>query len=134
MVSGGTVKGAIVEGGVIKGARLEAVTGKFSGTLEVNQLVGGNLCEVFIANVYIVGSSYQSRIRISPSPVKRIFFIVNSSKTFTVEANQSHEYYYWHTDKKEPTELFNTGYGNKNPAKLCITAYAVSNTTTMTQL
>lgn len=134
VVSGGTVKGAIVEGGVIKGARLEAVTGKFSGTLEVNQLVGGNLCEVFIANVYIVGSSYQSRIRISPSPVKRIFFIVNSSKTFTVEANQSHEYYYWHTDKKEPTELFNTGYGNKNPAKLCITAYAVSNTTTMTQL
>ena len=134
VVSGGTVKGAIVEGGVIKGARLEAVTGKFSGTLEVNQLVGGNLCEVFIANVYIVGSSYQSRIRISPSPVKRIFFIVNSSKTFTVEANQSHEYYYWHKDKKEPTELFNTGYGNKNPAKLCITAYAVSNTTTMTQL
>lgn len=134
VVSGGTVKGAIVEGGVIKGARLEAVTGKFSGTLEVNQLVGGNLCEVFIANVYMVGSSYQSRIRISPSPVKRIFFIVNSSKTFTVEANQSHEYYYWHTDKKEPTELFNTGYGNKNPAKLCITAYAVSNTTTMTQL
>lgn len=134
VVSGGTVKGAIVEGGVIKGARLEAVTGKFSGTLEVNQLVGGNLCEVFIANVYIVGSSYQSRIRISPSPVKRIFFIVNSSKTFTVEANQSHEYYYWHTDNKEPTELFNTGYGNKNPAKLCITAYAVSNTTTMTQL
>ena len=134
VVSGGTVKGAIVEGGVIKGARLEAVTGKFSGTLEVNQLVGGNLCEVFIANVYIVGSSYQSRIRISPSPVKRIFFIVNSSKTFTVEANQSHEYYYWHTDNKVPTELFNIGYGNKNPAKLCITAYAVSNTTTMTQL
>nr|DAN48523.1 MAG TPA: tail protein [Bacteriophage sp.] len=134
VVSGGTVKGAIVEGGVIKGARLEAVTGKFSGTLEVNNLVGGNLCEVFIANVYIVGSSYQSRIRISPSPVKRMFFIVNSSKTFTVEANQSHEYYYWHTDNKVPTELFNIGYGNKNPAKLCITAYAVSNTTTMTQI
>lgn len=133
-VSGGTVKGSTIEGGVIKGARLEAVTGKFSGTLEVNQLVGGNLCEVFIANVYIVGSSYQSRIRISPSPVKRIFFIVNSSKTFTVEANQSHEYYYWHTDNKVPTELFNIGYGNQNPAKLCITAYAVSNTTTMTQL
>ena len=133
-VSGGTVKGSTIEGGVIKAARLEGVTGKFTGTLEVNQLVGGNLCEVFVANVYQVGSSYQSRIRIAPSPVKRIFFIVNSSKTFTVEANQSHEYYYWHTDKKEPTELFNTGYGNNNPAKLCITAYAVSNTTTMTQL
>lgn len=134
VVSGGTVKGAIVEGGVIKGARLEAVTGKFTGTLEVNQLVGGNLCEVFVANVYIVGRSYQSRIRIAPSPVKRIFFIVNSNKTFTVEANQSHEYYYWNTDPSKIPELFNTGYGNGNPAKLCITAYAVSNTTTMTQI
>ncbi|MDU4638172.1 MAG: phage tail protein, partial [Haemophilus parainfluenzae] len=45
VVSGGTVKGAIVEGGVIRAARLEGVTGKFTGTLEVNQLVGGNLCE-----------------------------------------------------------------------------------------
>ena len=133
-VSGGTVKGSTIEGGVIKAARLEGVTGKFTGTLEVNQLVGGNLCEVFVANVYQVGSSYQSRIRIAPSPVKRIFFIVNSHNTFTVEANQSHEYYYFYTDSKIPPELFNIGYGNKNPAKLCITAYAVSNTTTMTQL
>lgn len=134
VVSGGTVKGAIVEGGVIKGARLEAVTGKFSGTLEVNHLVGGNLCEVFVANVYIVGETYQSRIKISPSPVKRIFFIVNSHITFTVEAGQRHEYNYWHTGPKEPQELFNVGYGNKNPAKLCITAYAVSDTKTMTQM
>lgn len=133
-ITGSTINGNDINGGTIRGARLEGVTGKFTGTLEVNQLVGGNLCEVFVANVYIVGSSYQSRIRISPSPVKRIFFIVNSSKTFTVEANQSHEYYYWHTDNKVPTELFDTGYGNKNPAKLCITAYAVSNTTTMTQI
>lgn len=133
-ISGTTVRGSTVEGGTIRGAWLDGVNGRFTGTLEVTNLVGGNLCEVFVANVYMVGSSYQSRIRISPSPVKRIFFIVNSSKTFTVEANQSHEYYYWHTDNKVPTELFNTGYGNKNPAKLCITAYAVSNTTTMTQL
>lgn len=138
-ISGGTITGATINGndingGTIRGARLEGVTGKFTGTLEVNQLVGGNLCEVFIANAYMVGSSYQSRIRISPSPVKRIFFIVNSSKTFTVEANRSHEYYYWYTDNKIPPELFNIGYGNGNPAKLCITAYAVSNTTTMTQI
>lgn len=133
-ITGTTINGTDINGGTIRGARLEGVTGKFTGTLEVNQLVGGNLCEVFIANVYIVGSSYQSRIRISPSPVKRIFFIVNSSKTFTVEANNSHEYNYWHTDNKIPPELFNIGYGNGNPAKLCITAYAVSNTTTMTQV
>lgn len=133
-ITGTTINGTDINGGTIRGARLEGVTGKFTGTLEVNQLVGGNLCEVFIANAYIVGQSYQSRIRIAPSPVKRIFFIVNSHKTFTVEANQSHEYFYWYTDSGVPPELFNTGYGNGNPAKLCITAYAVSNTTTMTQI
>ena len=133
-ITGTTINGTDINGGTIRGARLEGVTGKFTGTLEVNQLIGGNLCEVFIANVYIAAESYQSRIRIAPSPVRRIFFVVNSHITFTVEANQSHEYYYWNTDKNDHPELFNIGYGNSNPAKLCITAYAVSNTTTMTQI
>nr|DAK09853.1 MAG TPA: tail protein [Caudoviricetes sp.] len=130
-VNGGAVKGSVIEGGTIKGARLEGVTGKFTGTLEVNQLVGGNLCEVFVATVRKSVDSYQSRIKIAPSPVKRIFFIVNSHKTFTVEANKPYEYLYWHTDKNDPPEFFNVSGGRPN---ICITAYAVSNATTMTQL
>lgn len=130
VVSGGTVKGAIVEGGVIKGARLEAVTGKFTGTLEVNQLVGGNLCEVFIARVYKTIDFYQAWINVSAAPVKRIFFIVNSHKTFTVEANQSHRYLYTHHGENIPPEFFDVGGGNP---KICVTAYAVSSTTTMSQ-
>ena len=130
VVSGGTVKGAIVEGGVIKGARLEAVTGKFSGTLEVNNLVGGNLCEVFIARVYKTINFYQAWINISASPVKRVFFIVNSHKTFTVEANRSHRYLYEHHGEGTPPEFFDVGGGTP---KICVTAYAVSNTTTMSQ-
>ena len=130
VVSGGTVKGAIVEGGVIKGARLEAVTGKFTGTLEVNHLVGGNLCEVFIARVYKTIDFYQAWINISASPVKRVFFIVNSHKTFTVEANQSHRYLYTHHGENIPPEFFDVGGG---APKICVTAYAVSNTTTMSQ-
>ena len=130
VVSGGTVKGAIVEGGVIKGARLEAVTGKFTGTLEVNQLVGGNLCEVFIARVYQTINFYQAWINVSAAPVKRIFFIVNSHKTFTVEANQSHRYLYTHHGENIPPEFFDVGGG---APKICVTAYAVSNTTTMSQ-
>ena len=130
VVSGGTVKGAIVEGGVIKGARLEAVTGKFSGVLEVNQLVGGNLCEVFIARVYKTIDFYQAWINISASPVKRVFFIVNSHKTFTVEANQSHRYLYTHHGENTPPEFFDVGGG---VPKICVKAYAVSNTTTMSQ-
>ena len=129
-VNGGSVKGSVIEGGTIKGARLEGVTGKFTGTLEVNQLVGGNLCEVAIITVYRTLDLYQVWINIAPSPVKRIFFIVNSHKTFTVEANQSHRFLYTNHDEKPP-ELFE--FGDGRTAKLCITAYAVSNTRTITQ-
>lgn len=129
-VNGGSVKGSVIEGGTIKGARLEGVTGKFTGTLEVNQLVGGNLCEVAIITVYRTLDFYQVWINIAPSPVKRIFFIVNSHKTFTVEANQSHRFLYTNHDKKPP-ELFE--FGDGRTAKLCITAYAVSNARTITQ-
>lgn len=139
VVSGGTVKGAIVEGGVIKGARLEAVTGKFSGTLEVNNLVGGNLCEVFIANVYIsfLGSEndmtgfYSATIHINPSPVKRIVFIVNSDISFIVNANERKEYFYSKTSKgKHPPEVF--GF-DKESTKICVTAYALSDSRTIYQ-
>lgn len=130
-ITGTTINGTNINGGTIKGARLEGVTGKFSGTLEVNQLVGGNLCEVFIARVYKTISFYQSLINISAVPVKRIFFIVNSHKTFTVEANQSLRYLYTHHDENPPPEFFDISGG---APKICIAAYAVSNTTTMTQL
>ena len=130
VVSGGKVKGAIVEGGVIKGARLEAVTGKFSGTLEVNQLVGGNLCEVAIITVHRTLGFYQVWINIAPSPVKRIFFIVNSHKTFTVEANKSHRFLYTNHEENPP-EFFE--FRDGRTAKMCITAYAVSDTRTITQ-
>lgn len=129
-ITGTTINGTNINGGTIKGARLEGVTGKFSGTLEVNQLVGGNLCEVFIADVDKTISFYQAWINISASPVKRIFFIVNSHKTFTVEANQSHRYLYTHHGENLPPEFFNIGGGRP---KICIAAYAISNTTTMSQ-
>lgn len=139
VVSGGTVKGATVEGGVIKGARLEAVTGKFSGTLEVNNLVGGNLCEVFVAkiNMTTLGSKndevtfYTTTIHINPSPVKRIVFIVNSDVSFVVNANERKEYYYSKTSRgNRPPEVFNIGGGNP---KICVTAYAVSDSRTIYQ-
>lgn len=139
VVSGGTVKGATVEGGVIKGARLEAVTGKFSGTLEVNNLVGGNLCEVFVAkiNMTTLGSKndevtfYTTTIHINPSPVKRIVFIVNSDVSFVVNANERKEYYYSKTSRgNHPPEVFD--FSGDNP-KICVTAYAVSDARTIYQ-
>lgn len=129
-ITGTTINGTDINGGTIRGARLEGVTGKFTGTLEVNQLVGGNLCEVFIARVYKTTGFYQAWINVSAAPVKRIFFIVNSHKTFTVEANQSHRYLYTHHGENTPPEFFDVGGG---APKICVTAYAVSNTTTMSQ-
>ena len=132
-VNGGSVKGSVIEGGTIRGARLEGVTGKFTGSLEVNQLIGGNLCEAFIANIHISdGDVYGATINFSPSPVRRVVFVVNSSISFFIEANQPYSYRY-NVFKKgnPPTEVF-TGYGYKH--HICITAYAVSSTTTMTQV
>lgn len=129
-ITGTTINGTNINGGTIKGARLEGVTGKFTGTLEVNQLVGGNLCEVAIITVYKTLSFYQVWINIAPSPVKRIFFIVNSHKTFTVEANQSHRFLYTNHEE-DPPEFFEFSSGRT--AKMCITAYAVSDTRTITQ-
>ena len=139
VVNGSTVKGSTIEGGVIKAARLEGVTGKFTGTLEVNNLVGGNLCEVFVAkiNITTLGSEndrtnfYTATIRINPSPVKRIVFIVNSDVSFIVNANERKEYFYSKTSKgTHPPEVFNIGGGNP---KICVTAYAVSDATTIYQ-
>lgn len=138
-ITGTTINGTNINGGTIKGARLEGVTGKFSGTLEVNQLVGGNLCEVFVANINIttLGSKndevtfYTTTIHINPSPVKRIVFIVNSDVSFVVNANERKEYYYSKTSRgNRPSEVFNIGVGNP---KICVTAYAVSDTRTIYQ-
>ena len=129
-VNGGSVKGSVIEGGTIRGARLEGVTGKFTGALEVNQLIGGNLCEVFVANVYETAGFYQAWINIAAAPIKRVFFVVNSHKTFTVEANQSYRHLYTHHGNNLPPEFFDISGGKP---KICITAYAVSNTTTMSQ-
>ena len=138
-VNGGSVRGSVIEGGTIRGARLEGVTGKFTGVLEVNQLIGGNLCEVFIAEILISswGSennktySYRAVIKINPSPVKRIFFVVNSDISFIVNANERKEYFYSKTsNNKHPPEVF--GFDSPNP-KICMSAYAASNTATMYQ-
>ena len=138
-ITGTTINGTNINGGTIKGVRLEGVTGKFSGTLEVNQLVGGNLCEVFVANIKIttLGSKndevtfYTATININPSPVKRIVFIVNSDITFIVNANERREYYYSKTSRGDhPGEVFDISGGRP---KICVSAYAVSDAKTIYQ-
>ena len=132
-VNGGSVRGSVIEGGTIRGARLEGVTGKFTGALEVNQLIGGNLCETFIAGVNAIGGGnvYNATINFSPSPVRRIVFIVNSSISFFIEANQPYSYRYNVFKKGDPPPEVFTNYGTQ--LKICLIAYAASNTTTMYQ-
>lgn len=138
-VNGGSVKGSVIEGGTIKGARLEGVTGKFTGALEVNQLIGGNFCEVFVANVSMNRAisendnttAFTTTVYINPSPVKRIIFIVNSDVSFIVNANERKQYYYSKVTKGAyPPEVFDIGGGKP---KICVSAYAVSDTRTIHQ-
>ena len=74
---------------------------------------------------------YTTTIHINPSPVKRIIFIVNSDINFVVNANERKDYYYSKTSKGDhPPEVF--GFNSTNP-KICVTAYAVSDTKTIYQ-
>lgn len=56
-IEGGHIKGNTFEGGVIRGARIEGLTGKFTGELEVTQIVGGNVLEVFTCTSTHIGVS-----------------------------------------------------------------------------
>ncbi|MFC0908002.1 host specificity protein J [Pasteurella multocida] len=55
-INGGNVKASTFEGGLIRGARIEGVTGTFTGDLEVNQIVGGNILEVFTCRSKRIGT------------------------------------------------------------------------------
>ena len=101
-VSGSVVKGSTIEGGVIKATRLEGVTGKFSGTLEVNSLIGSNILEIVTFNDVLANRaefgaystpkyhhSFYRKINIAASNIPRIFYVLNSNFYREIPANQS---------------------------------------------
>lgn len=49
-ITGTTINGTTINGGTIKGVHLEGATGKFTGELEITQLIGGNVIE-FVSGV-----------------------------------------------------------------------------------
>ncbi|HHT7855837.1 TipJ family phage tail tip protein [Pasteurella multocida] len=65
-IEGGHIKGNTFEGGVIRGARIEGLTGKFTGELEVTQIVGGNVLEVFTCTSTHIGASGATHYGESP--------------------------------------------------------------------
>ena len=135
-IRGGTVSGTTIEGGTIRAARLEGVSGKFTGELEVSQLVGGNLCEMLEARVKAYKQSYSqpprttysASIKIAPSPVRRIVFILNYSTYKIVEAHTAStlDYHREIIGHNSPPEVFGAD-------KIIVVAYALSNTRTLSQ-
>lgn len=76
-ITGSTINGTTINGGTIKGARLEGATGKFTGELEVTQLIGGNIYEVFsYSNPMNVSNK---TIIINPSKADRLIIIDDKS-------------------------------------------------------
>ena len=135
-IKGGTVSGTTIEGGTIRAARLEGVSGKFTGELEVSQLVGGNLCEMLEARVKAYKQSYSqpprttysASIKIAPSPVRRIVFILNYSTYKIVEAHTAStlDYHREIIGHNSPPEVFGAD-------KIIVVAYALSNTRALSQ-
>ena len=139
-IRGGTVSGTTIEGGTIRAARLEGVSGKFTGELEVSQLVGGNLCEMLEARVGVhewrngkddYTTIYSASINIAPSSVRRIVFVLNSNTYQIVEANKASilNYRYETNNGWTPPAVFG-GYG---VYKIMVAAYVLSNTRTLSQ-
>lgn len=87
-INGTTISGTTINGGTIKGARLEGATGKFTGELEVTQLVGGNIYEVFsYSNPMNVSGK---TIIISPSKADRLIIIDDKSFDYITNKTIGH--------------------------------------------
>lgn len=131
-VSGSVVKGSTIEGGVIKATRLEGVTGKFSGTLEVNSLIGSNILEIVTFNDVLASTaefdaypttkyhhSFYRKINIAASNIPRIFYVLNSNFYREIPANQSMTIEYLAKNEGTtdpswtPPEIFNKSIFNK---------------------
>ncbi|MFZ7235793.1 TipJ family phage tail tip protein [Avibacterium gallinarum] len=71
-INGGTINGTTINGGVVRGTRFEGVTGKFTGELEVTQLVGGNIFETFTYSVDWTKDRGNPQFRINASTADRV--------------------------------------------------------------
>ncbi|MFC1121898.1 host specificity protein J [Pasteurella multocida] len=88
-IEGGHIKGNTFEGGLIRGARIEGVTGTFTGDLEVNQIVGGNILEVFTCRSKRIGTS--STEYFGSNPIHRINYLRKRVKVIVESANVDRE-------------------------------------------
>ncbi|MBF0784322.1 DUF1983 domain-containing protein [Muribacter muris] len=65
-ITGAVINGGTINGGTIKGVHIESATGRFTGALEVTQLIGGNIYEVVERTLQRTGHSRRySNIRTS---------------------------------------------------------------------
>ncbi|OOF80821.1 hypothetical protein BKG97_04880 [Rodentibacter caecimuris] len=140
-VNGSVIKGTTIEGGTIKGAHLEGVTGKFSGTLEITQLIGGNIIELttlkmifkrmgaeYLGQEYGENSSSPKRVTyalfgvnvdIKSAPVTRYITIIGADyQPFILPANTSKKFY---VEKR-----FNSKSGGEANGSIMVMATSVS--------
>lgn len=77
-INGGEINGTTISGGVIRGAHLEGATGRFTGELEVTQLIGGGIIEtLFVTKANYTSRNNQevvSKVRIRARNIDRIIY------------------------------------------------------------
>ncbi|MCW9731892.1 phage tail protein [Avibacterium sp. 20-15] len=92
-INGGTINGSTIEGGIIRGTRLEGATGKFTGQLEVTEIIGSNIYEFF---TYVCGKlrystdRKQVNIYIDQRPVDRMIRFITEG--FNIEKTYQEAY------------------------------------------
>ena len=135
-ISGTTVSGSTISGGVIKGTRFEGATGKFSGELEVTQLIGGGVIEQvsgtlkyesshieYVRHILEDYTSYSATVTITAAATDRyITFIGVNVDAFILPKNTS-----------KTIKLSRTFGGNntKLTPKFMVLSYAISTAKTI---
>lgn len=148
-INGGLIKGTTIEGGMLKGTHLESATGKFSGTLEIKQLIGGNIIELtkikldyqssgsrYMGREYGENSSspiyqdyytYGATIRINSAPTERyITSVGNHFEPFILPANE--------TRQIKVTREFNSKHDGDLNGWVIVMATAISSSKTISRI
>lgn len=136
-ITGSTIVGTTIEGGVIRSARLEGVNGKFTGELEVTQLIGGGVIEhvsgyltfkTYRTTSIDVGAgtaraycqTHAATVSIQPAPTARfITFFGVEHESFVLQANQAMSF-------TVSSEIVERIFDRNKKIPFMIVAYAIS--------
>lgn len=139
-ISGANISGTTINGGTIKGARLEGATGRFTGSLEVAELIGSNIIENVSGTLTYSHTTettesgakrfigiYKKTIRIGVSSVDRYISIPGYDVDIILPKNQTRDIAIQKSSAPNPSSLS----ARNQTFHFLVLAYAVSSARTI---